>query len=511
MSSTQKFAIVGINCRLPGARDVGEYWSNLKAGTDSITTWSLEELIDAGIDPEMAKNPAYVKARPQFADVEKFDACFFRFTPREAEIRDPQHRLFPESVYTALEDVGYDPFSVPGRVGVFAGSAPNAYEPQNVRHHQERVQALGQMTVSIGNTNDYVAPTVSYKLGLTGPSVNVVTACSSSLVAVHMACRSLMNGECETAVAGGVEVEPPVVSGYWSAEGGIYSKSGHCRPFDHEADGTIFGTGVGTVVLRRLQDAVRDNDNVYAVILGSAVNNDAADRAGFTAPSNSGQRALMEAGFADADAGPSIIDYIEAHGTGTIVGGQIEVTAHGETFAAHGVTPESRSLAGSVKGNIGHMGPVAGVDPRSVQRAADLADRPGACRVTLRGALSARVARPSRYEAPKPAPRRSVCTPDRVRAARISPYVSPVTCRLRSMHVCTEKITDAYQMLRPERDVPHVSCGTPAVRLNRACALAGCCRPLAAARGLRPGSRRPCQSPPVSSGPLAVRNRRRNI
>ncbi|WP_307841502.1 beta-ketoacyl synthase N-terminal-like domain-containing protein [Streptomyces endocoffeicus] len=154
--------------------------------------------------------------------------------PREAEVRDPQHRLFPESVHTALEDAGYDPFSVPGRVGVFAGSAPNAYEPQNVSHHQERVQALGQMTVSIGNTNDYVAPTVSYKLGLTGPSVNVATACSSSLVAVHMACRSLMNGECETAVAGGVEVEPPVVSGYWSAEGGIYSGLGRqqrrCRP-----------------------------------------------------------------------------------------------------------------------------------------------------------------------------------------------------------------------------------------------------------------------------------------
>ncbi len=384
---------------------------------------------------------------------------------REAEVRDPQHRLFLESVHTALEDAGYDPFSVPGRVGVFAGSAPNAYGPRNVGHHQERVQAVGQMTVSIDNTTDDVAPTVSYTLGLSGPSVNVVTACSSSLVAIHMACPSLMNGECETAVAGGVEVEPPVVSGYWSAEGGIYSKSGHCRPFDHEADGTIFGTGVGTVVLRRLEDAVRDNDNIYAVILGSAGNNDAADRAGFTAPSLSGQRALMEAAFADADVGPSTIGHIEAHGTGTIVGDPIGVTALGEMFAAHGVTPESRSLIGSVKGNIGHMGPAAGVDPRSVQRVADLADRPGACRIPLRGALSARVVRPSCCEAPKPAPRRSVCTPDRVRAARISPM----------------------------------------------CALAGCCRPLAATRGLWPGSRRPFQSPPVSSGPLAVRTRRRNI
>ncbi|MGA6160870.1 hypothetical protein ACPEIC_47105 [Stenotrophomonas sp. NPDC087984] len=210
---------------------------------------------------------------------------------------------------------------------------------------------------------------------------------------------------------------------------------------------------------------------------------------------------------------PSTIGYFEAHGTGgTTVGDPIEVTALGEMFAAHGVTPESRSLISSAKGNIGHMGPAAGVDPRSVQRAADLADRPGACRVPLRGALSARVARPSCCEAPKPAPRRSVCTPDRVRAARISPHVSPATCRLRSMHVYTEKITDAYQMLRPERDVPHVSCGTPAVRLNRAaCALAGCCRPLAATRGLWPGSRRPFQSPPMSSGPFAVRTRRRNI
>ncbi|MBS2552884.1 SDR family NAD(P)-dependent oxidoreductase [Catenulispora sp. NL8] len=361
MSNAQKFAIVGLNGRFPGARDVEEYWSNLKSGVESITTWSAEELIGAGVEPGWANNPAYVKARPTFADLEKFDARFFRFTPREAEVRDPQHRMFLESAYSALEDAGYDPFSVPGRVGVFAGSAPNFYEQQNVRHHRDRVQAVGQMAVSIGNGTDYIAPTVSYKLGLSGPSVNVVTACSSSLVAVHLACRALMNGECETAVAGGVEVELPVVSGYWWMEGGIYSKSGHCRPFDHEADGTIFGTGVGTVVVRRYEDAVRDHDHIYAVILGSAVNNDAADRAGFTAPSISGQRALMEAAFDDADVDPASIGYVEAHGTGTIVGDPIEITALSETFAARGVTDESQCLIGSVKGNIGHMGPAAGV------------------------------------------------------------------------------------------------------------------------------------------------------
>ncbi|MGW3954238.1 type I polyketide synthase [Streptomyces sp. NPDC004752] len=361
MSNAQKFAVVGLNCRLPGARDVGEYWFNLKAGVESIATWSPEELLDAGIDPKKVHDPRYVKARPAFADVEKFDARFFRFTPREAEIRDPQHRLFLEVSYSALEDAGYDPFSVPGRVGVFAGSAPNAYQAQNVSHHPDRIESVGQMAVAIGNDVDYLAPTVSFKLGLGGPSVNVVTACSSSLVAVHLACRSLLNGECETAVAGGVEVELPVVSGYWWSEGGIYSKSGHARPFDHEADGTVFGTGVGAVVLRRYEDAVRDRNHIYAVILGSSTNNDGGDRSGFTAPSITGQRALMRSAFDAAGVDPSTIGYVEAHGTGTLVGDPIEVTALSETFSASEETHEQRCLIGSVKGNIGHMGPAAGI------------------------------------------------------------------------------------------------------------------------------------------------------
>ncbi|MER6525845.1 SDR family NAD(P)-dependent oxidoreductase [Streptomyces sp. NPDC001508] len=361
MGDAQKFAVVGLHCRLPGARDAEEYWFNLKAGVESITTWSSEELLDAGINPDKVNDPRYVRARPAFADVEKFDARFFRFTPREAEIRDPQHRLFLESSYSALEDAGYDPFSVPGRVGVFAGSAPNAYEEQNVIHYPDRIESVGQMTVAIGNDVDYLAPTVSYKLGLGGPSVNVVTACSSSLVAVHLACRSLLNGECETAVAGGVEVELPVVSGYWWSEGGIYSKTGHCRPFDHQADGTVFGTGVGAVVLRRYEDAVRDRNHVYAVIVGSALNNDGGDRSGFTAPSISGQRALMRAAFDESDVDPSTIGYVEAHGTGTLVGDPIEITALSETFSSSGKTHDQRCLIGSVKGNIGHMGPAAGV------------------------------------------------------------------------------------------------------------------------------------------------------
>ncbi len=361
MSSGERgVAIVGIACRFPGAKDVGAFWENLISARESIRHFSDDELRAAGICDEDLSNPRYVKAKPVIDELENFDAVFFNMPPAEAVVRDPQHRLFLEAAYTALEDAGRDPFAG-GRVGVYAGSGPNAYKDFHVALHPDRERALGRMAVSIANWPDYISTTVSYKLGLQGASINVLTACSSSLVAVHLAARALQGGEIDTAVAGGVAVELPAVSGYLYSEGNIYSKGGHVRPFDSRADGTIFGTGCGVVVLRCLEDAVRDGDRIYAVIEGSAVTNDASDRVGFTAPSISGQRAVVQAALDDAHIMASDVDYVEAHGTGTLVGDPIEIAALSEAFRARGYREDKRVLIGSVKGNIGHLGPAAGV------------------------------------------------------------------------------------------------------------------------------------------------------
>jgi acyl transferase domain-containing protein/acyl carrier protein len=345
---------------LPGANDVAAFWTNLISARESVRHFSDDELRAAGVPDEELSNPRYVKAKPVIDDLEKFDAAFFNMPPAEAEVRDPQHRLFLEAAYTALEDAGRNPFSG-GRVGVYAGSGPNSYKELNVAFHPDRMRVLGHMPVGIANLADYISTIVSYKLGLQGPSLNVLTACSSSLVAVHLAVRALQNGEVDTAVAGGVAVELPAVSGYYYSEGNIYSKGGHLRPFDSRADGTIFGTGCGVVVLRRLEDALRDGDRIYAVIEGSAINNDASDRVGFTAPSISGQRAVVQGAFDDAQITAADVDYVEAHGTGTLVGDPIEITALSDAFRARGYRGDKRVLIGSVKGNIGHLGPAAGV------------------------------------------------------------------------------------------------------------------------------------------------------
>ncbi|NGO71427.1 type I polyketide synthase [Streptomyces boncukensis] len=354
-------AVIGMSLRVPGSADLDTFWAQLSDGVESVTRFTDEELRAAGIPESELRDPHYIKAKPILEDLAEFDAAFFGLTPREAQVTDPQHRLFLESAYTALEHAGYDPFRVPGAVGVYGGGAPNFYREWNVSAHPEAAAVLGEVGVMVANATDYITTSVSHQLGLTGPSVNVVTACSTSLVAVHMACQALRAGECDAAVAGGVQVELPRKTGYHSAEGGMFSVTGHIRPFDAAADGTIFGTGVGTVVLKRRADAVADGDHVHGVIRASAVNNDGALKAGFTAPSVAGQAMLIRQAMTKFGIDPGHVGYVEAHGTGTRVGDPIEVNALTQAYRELGMAGTGSIPIGSVKGNVGHLGPAAGV------------------------------------------------------------------------------------------------------------------------------------------------------
>lgn len=357
----EAIAVVGMALRVPGSAGLDGFWTRLTEGAESVTRFGEEELREAGIPDSDLKDPHYIRAKPVLVDVAEFDAPFFSLTPREAQVRDPQHRLFLESAYTALEHAGYDPFRFPGAVGVYGGGAPNFYREWNVSSHPEASAYLGEVGVMVANATDYITTSVSHHLGLTGPSVNVVTACSTSLVAVHLACQALRTGECDAAVAGGVQVELPRVTGYHSAEGGMFSVTGRVRPFDAAADGTIFGTGVGTVVLKRHAEAVAAGDHVHAVIRASAINNDGAQKAGFTAPSVAGQAALIRQAMTSFGLDPAHIGYVEAHGTGTRVGDPIEVNALTRAYRDLGLTGVGICPIGSVKGNVGHLGPAAGI------------------------------------------------------------------------------------------------------------------------------------------------------
>ncbi|GAA0731350.1 SDR family NAD(P)-dependent oxidoreductase [Dactylosporangium roseum] len=362
--SPEPVAVIGMASRLPGAENLEQFWQVLSEGTDCFSTRTDDDLRAAGVDEKHLADPDYVRRVPLLADADGFDAEFFGLTPREADMRDPQQRLFLELAHAALEDAGYDPFAVPGSVGVFGGSAANRYAEFNIRANKELAARTAALSLDIYNNNDYLASTVSYRLGLTGPALSVATACSTSLVAVHLACEALRNGECETALAGGAELEMPYGHGYRWAPGSIYSQDGFCRPFDVKANGTVFGNGGGVVVLKLLADARADGDPIRAVIRGSAVTNDGADRVSFSAPGVDGQlRAVVEA-MTVADLTPADIDYVEAHGTGTDIGDSIEVEALTGAYrflagdAAH-ATPAIG--LGSVKSNIGHLGPAAGV------------------------------------------------------------------------------------------------------------------------------------------------------
>jgi acyl transferase domain-containing protein/protein-L-isoaspartate O-methyltransferase len=356
-------AVIGMSGRFPGARNLLEYWTNLRDGVDSITTLSDEALVAEGVAPRLLREPRYVKAASMLDDVDMFDAAFFGYSPKEAELMDPQARLFLEVAWEAFENAGYTP-PVAGRsVGVFAAASLNTYLLHHLRaglDFQSFVLSGGNLPTIVGNTGDFLPTRVSYKLDLRGPSVNVQTACSSSLVAIHLARQSLLNGECDMALAGGVSVYLPQRVGYHYDEGMILSPDGRCRPFDAGANGTIFGRGVGVVLLKPLADALAAGDPIRAVLKGSAINNDGADKVGFTAPGVTGQAQVIADALANAGVHPDTIGYVEAHGTGTRQGDPIEVAALTQAFGRRTARRGFCAL-GTVKANIGHLDVASGV------------------------------------------------------------------------------------------------------------------------------------------------------
>jgi acyl transferase domain-containing protein len=358
----EPIAVVGIAGRLPGARDVREYWRNLSNGRESITAPTDEELLAAGVPARRIADPAYVKMAGLVSGVDMFDAALFNMTPREAEVCDPQLRLFLEVTYESIEDAGYDPARIGRDVAVYGACGPSRYGDVHVLANPQYA-AAPDMGLSVLNNIDYLATLVSYKLDFRGPSMSVLTACSSSLTAVHLACRSLQFGECDAAVAGASNVEIPYRVGYRWSPGDVRSADGHCRPFDAAATGTIFTSGAGAVLLKRLSDAIADADHIWAVIHGIGINNDGSDKVSFSAPSVTGQTTAIVDAMAMAGFGPEDIGCVEMHATGTPLGDPIEVSALAGAYRrlAEDSLPAGRIPVGSVKSNIGHTIPVAGI------------------------------------------------------------------------------------------------------------------------------------------------------
>src|SRR5579859_6086595 len=353
-------AIVGMAGRFPGAQDVQTFWRNIAQGVVSIRPFDDEELLAAGVTPALLADPNYVKAGTILEGLDLFDASFFGYTPREAETMDPQHRLFLECCWNALEQAGYDPYSYRGLIGVFAGSAFSSYFLRHLHPDGELIEMLGQLQVDAGNDRDSLASTVSYKLNLKGPAVAVQTFCSTSLVAVHLACQSLLNYESDLALGGGVSLLLPHGQGYAYEEGSILSPDGVCRTFDARAQGSVIGSGVGVVVLKRFREALEQGDQIYAVIRGSAMNNDGSLRVSYAAPGLEGQANVIQAALSYAQVPVESISYIEAHGTGTRLGDAVELEAMRRVF--EGQTQRQQFCAlGSVKPNVGHLDRAAGV------------------------------------------------------------------------------------------------------------------------------------------------------
>src|SRR5215213_1599628 len=356
--SLEGIAVVGMAGRFPGADDLGELWRNLCGGVESVRFYSREELAAAGVAPALLDDPRYVRASAPLRDVQHFDADFFDFSAREAELMDPQHRLFLECCWEALENAGYDTRTWPGAIGLFAGMGMSGYLIRNLLSHPDLIQNAGPLQIRILNDNNFLTSLAAYKLDLRGPSVTVQSACSTSLVATCMACQSLLQFQCDLVLAGGVTVVVPHGLGYLALDG-VMSPDGHCRAFDAEARGTVEGSGAGVVVLKRLADAVAEGDTIHAVIRGFATNNDGGFKLSFTAPSQDGQLEVVATAQAVAGVPAESITYVEAHGTGTSLGDPVEVAALTEVFAA---ATEQRGFCalGSIKTNIGHLDAAAG-------------------------------------------------------------------------------------------------------------------------------------------------------
>ncbi|MBU8638000.1 SDR family NAD(P)-dependent oxidoreductase [Bacillus pumilus] len=350
-----EIAVVGLAGTFPEAPNVQAFWENVSQGKESVTFFTDEELKAAGVDEKLLKRSDYVKAKPYLKHASSFDADFFGYSPREASIMDPQIRLMHECTWHALEDAGYEPEQYEGLIGLYAGASSNL---SWMGQHMSSL-AKNEDVFQIMHLNDpSFASRIAYKLNLKGPSVSVQTACSTSLVAIHMACQGLIGGECDLALAGGVTLHQPQITGYQYQEGMIYSPDGHCRPFDEKAKGTVFGEGAGVVALKRLKDAIEDGDFIYAVVKGSATNNDGSNKVGYTAPSVSGQASVIESALEMAETEPETISYIEAHGTGTPVGDPIEIEALTRAFQTN---QQGYCRIGSVKANIGHLDAASGV------------------------------------------------------------------------------------------------------------------------------------------------------
>ncbi|MGD1714037.1 amino acid adenylation domain-containing protein [Dapis sp. BLCC M172] len=353
-------AIIGVSCRFPGADNPETFWQNLQTGVESITFFTYEELLANGVDRQLLQNSKYIKANPILKDIQNFDASFFGIPPFEAEITDPQQRLFLECAWEALESAGTIPTQTTANIGLFAGAGISSYLHQVLSQRGDFFSSVENFQVMLGNDKDYLPTRVSYRLNLTGPSINVQTACSTSLVALHLACQSIRNGDCDVALVGGTSIVHPYDVGYMFQEGMIFSPDGHCRPFDAKAKGTTFGSGVGAVVLKRLSQALEDGDPIRAVVKGSAINNDGAEKVGFTAPSVQGQADVIADAIKVAGVSPDSISYVEAHGTATELGDPIEIRALTQAFRNQS-DRRGYCAIGSVKSNIGHLISAAGV------------------------------------------------------------------------------------------------------------------------------------------------------
>ncbi|MEB3030799.1 type I polyketide synthase [[Mycobacterium] nativiensis] len=360
-------AVVGMAGRFPGARTLSAFWDNLRNGVESFVTLSEDELRANGVTDKALANHNYVRRAALLDGIDEFDAGFFGFTPLAARTMDPQHRLFLQTAWHALEDAGYQPGEIEGSVGVYGTSTTSGYLLHNLMSHYDPNLIIGQgvsfemVNLSLQNDKDYLATRVAHQLNLHGPALSVQTACSSALVALHLACQSILNGECDMALAGGSSLRVPHHVGYWHEPGSMVSASGHCRPFDVRADGTIFSSGVGVVVLKALADAIDNDDQIHAVIRGSALNNDGGTKMTYAAPTAAGQADVIAEAHAVAEVDASTISYIESHGTATPLGDPIEIEGLRQAFAVSEEQRQGPCYVGSVKSNIGHLESAAGI------------------------------------------------------------------------------------------------------------------------------------------------------
>ena len=351
--SADSIAVIGMAVQLPGAKNISEFWDNLKTGRDVSKVFTNEELIAAGVSPEMFNDPDYVRRGMPLEDADCFDATFFGYHPKEAALMDPQHRIYLQTAYAALQDAGIDPENHEQRIGVFGGIARNTYLVNNIITHPNYFKSVDDFQLGITLEKDFPATRVAYKLNLKGPAINIQTACSSSGVALHLACQSIRNGDCEVAIVGGGRIQPPF-AGHLHKEGHALSPDGYCRTFDADANGMVRGNGMSFIIIKKMKTAIEDQDQVHGLIRATAINNDGQDKIGFTAPGIAGQSTAIMDAYRRAEIDPNTISYVECHGTGTPIGDPVELA--GLTTAFKSFTDKKQFCAvGSVKTNVGHL------------------------------------------------------------------------------------------------------------------------------------------------------------